>query len=77
MAPKQHVEADLQNRQLEAGLQAGQTRRTFIKTAGVGAAATLMSGLPAGWVGAVYADDSPEVKAMRFGNFFVSMSLAV
>jgi nitrate/nitrite transport system substrate-binding protein len=42
-------------------------RRTFIKTAGVSSAATLLSGLPTGWVGAVYADDSPEVSAMRFG----------
>jgi len=42
-------------------------RRTFIKAAGVSSAATLMSGLPAGWVGSVYADDSPEVPAMRFG----------
>ncbi len=42
-------------------------RRTFIKAAGVSSAATLMSGLPTGWVGSVYADDSPEVKAMRFG----------
>src|SRR5688500_3250237 len=42
-------------------------RRTFIKAAGVSSAATLMSGLPAGWVGSVYADDSPEIKAMRFG----------
>jgi nitrate/nitrite transport system substrate-binding protein len=42
-------------------------RRTFMKAAGVSSAATLMSGLPAGWVGSLYADDSPEVKAMRFG----------
>jgi nitrate/nitrite transport system substrate-binding protein len=42
-------------------------RRTFIKTAGVSSAATLLSGLPTGWVGSVYADDSPEVSAMRFG----------
>src|SRR5689334_13309830 len=42
-------------------------RRTFIKTAGVSTAATLMSGLPAGWVGSVYADDSPETSAIRFG----------
>ena len=42
-------------------------RRTFIKAAGVSSAATLMSGLPTGWVGAAYADDSPEVSAMRFG----------
>src|SRR6186713_2674861 len=42
-------------------------RRTFIKAAGVSSAATLMSGLPMGWVGSVYADDSPEVSDMRFG----------
>jgi nitrate/nitrite transport system substrate-binding protein len=42
-------------------------RRTFIKAAGASTAATLMSGLPAGWVGSAYADDSPEVSAMRFG----------
>src|SRR6187455_2462134 len=42
-------------------------RRTFIKAAGVSSAATLMSGLPTGWVGSAYADDSPEVSAMRFG----------
>src|SRR5688572_28825661 len=42
-------------------------RRTFIKAAGVSSAATLMSGLPAGWVGSAYADDSPETKTIRFG----------
>src|SRR6186713_2178273 len=42
-------------------------RRTFIKAAGVSSAATLMSGLPTGWVGSAYADDSPEVSDMRFG----------
>jgi nitrate/nitrite transport system substrate-binding protein len=54
-------------RKVGADLQVGPTRRTFIKAAGVTSAATLMSGLPAGWVGSVYADDSPEVSAMRFG----------
>ena len=29
--------------------------------------AGLMAGLPSGWVGSVYADDSPETKTMRFG----------
>src|ERR687895_1250597 len=44
------------------------SRRTFLKkTAGMSAVAGLMSGLPAGWVGSVYADDSPETKAMGFG----------
>src|SRR5260370_6950928 len=27
----------------------------------------LMAGLPAGWVGGAYADDSPETKTVRFG----------
>src|SRR5687767_2566471 len=48
--------------------QRQHSRRTFLKqTAGASAMAGLMSGLPSGWVGSVYADDSPETKAMRFG----------
>jgi nitrate/nitrite transport system substrate-binding protein len=44
------------------------TRRRFLKTAvATGSAATLMKGLPGGWVGCVYADDSPETPNMRFG----------
>src|SRR5215203_7448390 len=44
------------------------SRREFLKhTAGASAMAGLMSGLPSGWIGSVYADDSPETKAMRFG----------
>jgi nitrate/nitrite transport system substrate-binding protein len=44
------------------------SRRAFLKkTASVSAMAGLVSGLPSGWVGGVYADDSPETKAMRFG----------
>lgn len=44
------------------------TRRSFAgKTLrGLGALA-LLGGLPRGWVGSVYADDAPEVKAMKFG----------
>src|SRR5688500_8736893 len=42
-------------------------RRAFVKAAGISAAGALMSGLPGGWVGGAYADDSPETKAMRFG----------
>src|SRR5499426_843876 len=42
-------------------------RRTFIKAAGISSAATLMSGLPTGWTGSVYADDSPETPNIRFG----------
>src|SRR5438445_452308 len=44
------------------------TRREFLKqTAGVSTMAGLMAGLPAGWAGAVYADDSPETSTVRFG----------
>src|SRR5437868_3316417 len=43
-------------------------RRTFLKTAvAASSAATLLKGLPGGWVGSVYADDSPETPNMRFG----------
>src|SRR5919109_782987 len=44
------------------------TRRRFIKRAvAASSAATLMKGLPGGWAGSVYADDSPETPNMRFG----------
>src|SRR5262245_37489130 len=43
------------------------TRRAFIKTATATAAGALLSGLPSGWVGGVYADDGPETKTIRFG----------
>src|SRR5205814_8927096 len=42
-------------------------RRAFLKTAGVSTAAGLMLGLPRGWAGTAYADDSPETRTMRFG----------
>jgi nitrate/nitrite transport system substrate-binding protein len=44
------------------------TRRKFLSTTvkGVGIAA-LLGGLPKGWVGSVYADDSPEVADLKFG----------
>src|SRR6266576_7163485 len=44
------------------------SRREFLKqAAGVSAAAGLMAGLPSGWAGTAYADDSPESKTVRFG----------
>jgi|SRR5687767_10380124 len=44
------------------------SRRTFIKQAGTTSlAASLLSGLPTGWVGSAFADDSPETTNMRFG----------
>src|SRR2546430_2120318 len=44
------------------------SRRKFLKTAvAATGAATLMKGLPGGWAGNVYADDSPETPNMRFG----------
>jgi hypothetical protein len=42
------------------------SRRKFLKTAGT-AAGVLMGGLPTGWAGGVYADDSPETSTIRFG----------
>src|SRR6516225_9506805 len=44
------------------------SRRTFLKTAvAASGTATLMKGLPGGWVGGVYEDDAPETPNMRFG----------
>jgi len=40
------------------------TRRTLLKHS---AAATLLSGLPTGWVGSVYASDAPETPNVRIG----------
>ncbi|HVZ24112.1 MAG TPA: CmpA/NrtA family ABC transporter substrate-binding protein [Vicinamibacterales bacterium] len=42
------------------------TRRTFLKAAS-STAGVLMAGLPAGWAGGAYADDSPEAPNVRFG----------
>jgi nitrate/nitrite transport system substrate-binding protein len=44
------------------------SRRTFIRKTGTASlAAGLLSGMPGGWAGNVYADDSPETPNMRFG----------
>ncbi|MEP6961506.1 MAG: CmpA/NrtA family ABC transporter substrate-binding protein [Acidobacteriota bacterium] len=44
------------------------TRRSFLKKTAVATPiAGLLAGLPAGWTGTAYADDSPEIKEMRFG----------
>src|SRR5512134_1863402 len=43
------------------------SRRDFIKAATATTAGTLLAGLPGGWVGGAYADDSPETKTIRFG----------
>src|ERR1051325_8485910 len=45
----------------------GEDRRAFLKTATASTAGALLAGLPSGWVGSVYADDSPETKTIRFG----------
>jgi nitrate/nitrite transport system substrate-binding protein len=43
-------------------------RRSFLRsTAKTVGAATLLSGLPKGWMGAAYASDAPETAAMKFG----------
>jgi nitrate/nitrite transport system substrate-binding protein len=44
------------------------SRRTFLaRAARSSAAGSLMLGLPKGWAGTAYADDSPELKTVRFG----------
>jgi nitrate/nitrite transport system substrate-binding protein len=43
------------------------SRRTFLKTTGQSTLAGLMVGVPRGWVGTAYADDSPETNTIRFG----------
>jgi nitrate/nitrite transport system substrate-binding protein len=42
------------------------SRRTFLGKAG-SVAAGLMLGLPKGWVGSAFVDDSPETRTIRFG----------
>ena len=42
------------------------SRRTFLKTAG-SSAGLLLSGLPSGWSGGLYAQDAPETRDVRFG----------
>src|SRR6476661_6759574 len=41
-------------------------RRQFLKTTATTAGA-LFAGLPSGWTGGIYADDSPETTNVRFG----------
>ena len=43
------------------------TRRGFLKSAGASTAAVLTAGVPAGWTGAAYASDAPELPDVRFG----------
>jgi nitrate/nitrite transport system substrate-binding protein len=43
------------------------SRRGFLKRAAGSALAGLMLGVPKGWAGTAYADDSPETRTMRFG----------
>jgi nitrate/nitrite transport system substrate-binding protein len=44
-----------------------QSRRGFLKTTAASAAAGILAGVPKGWAGGVYADDSPETPDIRFG----------
>src|SRR5712671_5222044 len=43
------------------------TRRQFLKTATTSVAAGLLAGVPKGWAGGAFADDSPETPNIRFG----------
>jgi len=44
-----------------------QSRRRFLKTTAATAAAGILAGVPKGWAGGTYADDSPETPDVRFG----------
>jgi len=43
------------------------SRRRFIQTTSQSIAAGILAGVPAGWAGGAYADDSPETPDIRFG----------
>ena len=43
------------------------TRASFLRRTSAGAVATLFAGLPKGWVGTAYADDSPETADVKIG----------
>src|SRR3954470_7551800 len=44
------------------------TRRSFLRSgAKIFGATALLGGLPAGWVGSVYASDAPETATLKFG----------
>src|SRR5215213_3868299 len=48
--------------------QTSFTRRSFLRnTVKVAGASMLLSGMPRGWFGSVYASDAPETAAMKFG----------
>src|SRR5512134_1911870 len=44
-----------------------RSRRRFLAATTATTAGALLAGLPSGWIGSVYADDSPETKTIRFG----------
>ena len=62
-------ESQLSTQPLPAsGLASGVTRRQFLSTSVKGMGLTaLLSGLPAGWVGSVFASDAPETTDLKFG----------
>jgi nitrate/nitrite transport system substrate-binding protein len=43
------------------------SRREFLKVAGASSLGVLLSQLPSGWVGGVYAADAPETAKIRLG----------
>jgi nitrate/nitrite transport system substrate-binding protein len=43
------------------------TRRSLLRTGTTAGLSALFSGLPQGWIGSAYADDSPESPDMKFG----------
>jgi nitrate/nitrite transport system substrate-binding protein len=52
----------------DASKESGISRRRFLSTTARGAGlAALFNGLPAGWVGSVFASDAPETTDLKFG----------
>lgn len=56
----------MKTKKLRQRSTSGLTRRRFLATSAT-AIGALMSGMPRGWVGRVYADDGPETAQVRFG----------
>ena len=53
-------------------------RRTLLKKAAVATPlSALLSGLPSGWLGTAYADDSPETSTMRLGIIALTDNAAI
>jgi nitrate/nitrite transport system substrate-binding protein len=48
-------------------MESNYSRRKFIKKTGQSMIAAALAGVPRGWAGGAFADDSPETANVRFG----------